>query len=333
MKKIIFICAFAVCVSAQSKILKAAERPLRISYTSPTVSYLPLWVAKELGSFRKNGVEIEIISIMSQLAINALFANEIDIVAGGVGLIYLHWQGNREAVAFASLNSYNKLDFSVYAHSSITNPSLLRGKRFGITRLGGAIDLASRHFLKGVGLDPNKDLVLLQTGSVPDLLQALTAGSVDAATFPVPQNFIARDRGFRELADLAQGDGRFPGATFVSKRQYLVENKTRAESFVRGLIEGIHFTKTRRRESLEILSRYTRITDPKILGASYDYNVKYVWPEVPEVRPTDMKLAIEGLAESNPRAPRINVSDMIYGAIVENVVKSGGVPVDKRAVP
>jgi ABC-type nitrate/sulfonate/bicarbonate transport system substrate-binding protein len=258
---------------------------------------------------------------MSQLAINALFGNEVDIVAGGgVGLVTLYVQGNRDLVGFASLN--NKLVFSIYANPAISNAAGLRGKKFGVTRFGGALDFAARYFLKREGLNPAKDLILVQIGSVPDLLRALLAGAVDAATLPVPQNLTARAQGFRELADLAQSNVRYPGATFLTRRRIIADERPRMEAFIKGLTEGISYTKTRRQEALSVLVRYTGVGDPKSLESSYDYNVKNVWPRLPELRREDMKLVIEHLSQTMPEARHIDPALVVDSGLVEEVAKS-----------
>jgi NitT/TauT family transport system substrate-binding protein len=279
-------------------------------------------MAKDKGLFRKHGVDLELISVMSQLAIASLFAGEIDVaVGGGVVLLALHAQGRQDVVGFASLN--NKLNYSVYAHPSITSVAALRGKKFGVTRFGGALDFASRYYLKRSGLNPNKDLTLIQIGTVPDLLTALVAGSVDAAMLPLPQNLTAQAQGFHELADLTQTDARYPGATFMATKRTVSEKRASLEAFIASVIEGVYYTRVNRNEALAILSRYTRITDPKSLSQSYEYGVKNVWARIPELRVEDMKLVVEHLSETNPKARGSDLSGAIDSSIIENVVKSG----------
>jgi ABC-type nitrate/sulfonate/bicarbonate transport system substrate-binding protein len=313
---ILVFCCFQITGTSLS-----AERPLRVAYSSPTVTYLPLWVAKDQGLFSKYGVDVEPVSIMSQLAISALFGNEVDIVAGGgVGLIALYVQGNRDLVGFASLN--NKLVFSVYANQSIVEPAKLKGKKFGVTRFGGALDFAARYFLTRSGLNPAKDVILIQIGTVPDLLRALLAGSVDAATLPVPQNLTARAHGFRELADLAQTDARYPGATFLTRRRLLVDERQRMEGFIKGLTEGISRTKAQPGQALKVLARYTGVSDVKGLESSYNYNVNNVWPRIPELRREDMKLVIEHLGQTIPEARTVDPALVVDSGLVEEIGKS-----------
>jgi ABC-type nitrate/sulfonate/bicarbonate transport system substrate-binding protein len=217
----------------------------------------------------------------------------------------------------------NKFVFSIYAHPSISNLSDVRGKRIGVTRFGGTMDFATRYFLKRAGFEPARDVTMVQIGRVQDILSALGAGSVDAGTMAFPYNINAKESGFRELADLSQSGARYASSSFLAKRQFLIQHRSRAESFIRGIIEAIHFITTRRDEGIKILSRYTRLADMKVLTQSYDFHSRVIWPKVPEIQPEDLKLVLEELAESNPKAREIDPSELIYGAIVKDVVASG----------
>lgn len=301
----------------------AASAPLRVSYPAPTASQLPLWVAKEWKLFDKHGVGVELVYVgSSSIAIAALFSGNLDIVAGGgVGGIASYLQGYRDLALFASLN--NRLNFFVYAHPSITDPSGLRGKRFGVSRFGGVGDFAARYFLKRSGLDPRKDLAMIQVGSQLELTPALARGAVDAGTVSVPQNFAARKLGYRELADLTQTGARYASNAFLAKKQFLIDNRTRMENFLRAVIESIHFIKTRRTEALGVLARYTRTNDTEALGLIYDEYVHKVWPQIPGIEPEDLKAVFEQLGETNPKALEVNPAELIYALLMDNVVKSG----------
>ena len=301
----------------------AEPAPLRVSYPAPTATQLPLWLAKETKLFDKHGVSVDLVYVgSSSIAIAALFSGQLAVVAGGgVGGIASYLQGYRDLALFGSLN--NRLNFFVYAHPSIIEASALRGKRLGVSRFGGVGDFAARYFLKRSNLDPRKDVTVVQVGSQSEMIPALIRSAIDAGTVAVPQNFIAKKLGYRELTDLTQLGARYASNAFLAKRQFLVDNKARVEAFLRALIEAIHFIKTRRSEALSILSRYTRMNDSEALALTYTEYVQKVWPQIPEIQPEDLALVLEQQAETNPRALEINPADLIYEAPMDAVVKSG----------
>jgi NitT/TauT family transport system substrate-binding protein len=319
-KKTLTIGFFMVLQAAGSS---AAERALRISYPAPSTSYLPLWAAKEAKLFERNNLSVELVSIGSSTrAIAALFSDDVDVVAGGAFVgVGAYLQGYKDLALFANIN--NKLIFSVYAQPSIANVSSLRGKRVGVTRFGGSLDFATRYFLKRSGLDPRKDVVLIQIASMPDIVAALVGKSIDAGTVSIPQNFLAQKLGFRKLADFSETDTKYALVSFLSKRKFLTDHRSQMLGFLKALIRGVHYVRTERREALKILSRYTRIDDMSILEPSYDFHVDKIWPRVPELQPEDLKLILEHHAETNPAAKEIDPNAFIYSQLVADVVKSG----------
>lgn len=320
------ITLFLLCmifILARADISLAQKRPLRASYPAPTTVYLPLWVAKDAGFFTKQGVDVELVHVgSSPIAMAAFLAGEIDILGGGGSSgpnAYL--RGQRDLAFFASMN--NKFVFSIYGPPTMANLSAVRGKRIGVTRFGGTMDFATRHFLRLSGLDPARDVAMVQVGRVQDILSAMAAGSVDVSTMAFPYDIKARESGYRELADLAQSGARYASSSFLGKRQFLAQQKPRIESFVRGLIEAIHFIRTRRDEGIKILARYTRMSDMNILQQTYDFHSRVIWPRVPELQPEDLKLVLEELADANPKAREIDPAELIYGAAIKDVVASG----------
>ena len=190
-------------------------------------------------------LDVELVHVgSSPIAMAAYLAGEIDILGGGGSAgpnAYL--RGQRDLVFFGAMNS--KFVFSVYAHPSIANMAGVRGKRVGVTRFGGTMDFATRHFLRQNGFDPGREVTMVQVGRVQDILSGLIAGSVDVGTMAFPYDIKAKESGFRELADLSQSGARYASSSFLARRQFLAQNKGHAEGFVRAIIEAMHFIRTR----------------------------------------------------------------------------------------
>src|SRR5918999_2637516 len=201
----------------------AQRKTLRVSYPAPVTVYLPLWIASDAGLFSKHGLDVELVHVgSSPIAMAAYLAGEIDILGGGGSAgpnAYL--RGQRDLVFFGAMN--NKFVFSIYAHPSVSSMAAVRSKRIGVTRFGGTMDFATRHFLRLNGLDPGREVTMVQVGRVQDILSGLIAGSVDVGTMAFPYDIKAKESGFRELADLSQSGARYASSSFLAKRQFLAQ--------------------------------------------------------------------------------------------------------------
>jgi NitT/TauT family transport system substrate-binding protein len=301
----------------------AVPTALRVAYPAPTASFLPLWAAQDGGFFKKHSIAVEIVQVGSSTrGMAALIAGQIDILAGGgTGGIVAQLQGYNDLAIFGT--NVHTWVFSIYSAPAISDVAQLRGKKMGVTRFGGTLDFAARHFLKQHGLEPGKDVLLIQVGGSPDILTALANGLVDSGVMSVPYLFVARRMGLRELADLSQSGIRYAQAALVAKRSFLKNNQEAVGRFIKAAIEATHFLKTRPAEGMRVLGKYTRTDDAEILKQAYEYHVHRLLSRVPDIRPDDIRLLLDEAAQSNPKAKGANPRDFINEEPVREIVRSG----------
>jgi ABC-type nitrate/sulfonate/bicarbonate transport system substrate-binding protein len=148
----------------------------------------------------------------------------------------------------------NTFLFSICSVPAIEDVSQLKGKRLGVTRFGGSNDFAGRYYLRQRGLDPTKDLTLIQVGSQDDILRAILSKRLDAAVLGYPAVFIAKKNGLRELADLTRSSLRYQlnaiAKSFMRKGKH-------AGATIQSLAAIDPFSSQRRKE-WEIMRRYAR---------------------------------------------------------------------------
>jgi ABC-type nitrate/sulfonate/bicarbonate transport system substrate-binding protein len=180
-------------VSAQE-----ARTKIRISYPNTSICCLALFAAQQWKIFEQNGLEVESIQMRSQAANSALASGDIHYVAGvGPNSVAATLRGlPSKAVWFAS----EQLIYSVVARPEFKSLKELRGKRIGVTGLGGTSEVALRIALEAIGENP-KDFVVVGLGA-PQLMSALENGSIESAQLNSPLNYHAKKKGFRELLDI-----------------------------------------------------------------------------------------------------------------------------------
>jgi NitT/TauT family transport system substrate-binding protein len=300
----------------------AAERPLRVAYPAPAGAFLPLWAGQDAGIFKKHGLVVELIAVGSSTrGIAAMVSGELDILAGGGSSgVTSQLQGYTDMALFG--NMIQSFLFSVMVQPSITDASQLRGKRMGVTRFGGTLDFVARQYIKRQGMEPGKDVTFVQIGAMPDIVISLLTGAIESGVIGIPQNFLAKKQGLRELADLSESGSRYALAAFVAKRSFLAESHERVVRFIKAEVEAIHYLKTRPKEGMEILKRYTRIDAPDILKPAYDLHIK-LFPRVPEIFPEDLRLVLEEVAMTVPKAKGANPANFIDSRAAKDVIASG----------
>jgi len=76
----------------------------------------------------------------------------------------------------------NTSPYELIVQESIKSKEQLKGKSIGISRIGSSSDVAARVLLKGLGLEPDKDVPIIQVGGSSERAAAFRSGKI--AGFP-----------------------------------------------------------------------------------------------------------------------------------------------------
>jgi len=163
----------------------------------------------------------------------------------------------------------NTLPYSLVATKGITKWSDLKGKKIGISRIGSGTDTAIRLVCKKFGLDPTKDIIILQGGTQPSRLQALSVGALDATLVSPPLDLTAKKQGFSVLVNVAELGIPYPQLVIETSDRFNRENPQTVKSFLKGFIEGVHYVATHKDETKKIITKYLKASDPEILESTY----------------------------------------------------------------
>ena len=189
---------FLFVVSASAGFAQEGKAKVRISYPNTSICCLALFAAQQWKIFEQNGLDVESIQMRSQAANSALASGDIHYVAGvGPNSVAATLRGlPSKAVWFAS----EQLIYSVMARPEFKSLKELRGKRIGLTGLGGTSDVALRIALEAVG-ENYRDFVVVALGA-PQLVSGLESGTIEAAQLNSPLNYHAKKKGFRSLLEI-----------------------------------------------------------------------------------------------------------------------------------
>jgi ABC-type nitrate/sulfonate/bicarbonate transport system substrate-binding protein len=299
-----------------------AQDRVKLDYSSVDASNAVWYTAQEVGLFKKNGLDSELIFIPSTTtAVSSIIAGDIPIGNASGGGVASAVVGGANLVMVACM--LNTLPYELVVQESIKTAEDLRGKNIGISRIGSASDVAARALIKGLGLEPVKDVPILQVGGAPERAGAFRGGRI--AGFPSPPGIIQLAQGMphRVLISTADFQKRFdfPYICVTTTKSFLSSRRETTKRVIMALIEATHFFKTRKEESKKILAKYNRQNNPAYLESSY-VAVAKLYDRVPLVTREGTEVQIKEALARKPGAT-LRVDDIVDDSIVRELEKSG----------
>ena len=162
---------------------------MAVGYSAQAGAFAPIWITKEAGLFRKQGLDVNLIFIPGgPTAAAAMLAGEVQAVAmAGPAVVSSNLAGSDLVMIAGMVNTFA---FQIITVKGITSPAQLKGKRIGVNRYGAAPDIAARYALRHLGIAP-KDVTILQMGEQSTRLAAMKAGQLDPAVAVPPITTMA----------------------------------------------------------------------------------------------------------------------------------------------
>ena len=309
---------FVTGAAAQDKKLEK----LRVGGGSASGTQLSMWLAKEGNFFEKHGLNVEAISIPgSSLVIQAMLAGELPIIQlGGAASIQANL-GGADTVIVATI--VRKFLFWIYGRPEIARMEDLRGKVFGTTRFGTLSDLASRFALRLYGIDPERDITMIQTGGPAETVSAMMTGKVHAAALSPPATLQAKKTKLRELLDMSKLDAEYHINGVVTTRRFLKSNEDTVRRFLRAYIEGAARAQKDRAFALKAMGKIFRTDDREFLDETYDMIVKsnFTLPPYPSI--PGIASLLQGLEKTNPKAKGVKAEEFADSRLVRELDQSG----------
>ena len=302
------VSAFAVKVSATDR--------LRISYSAVNATQAFLWVAQEKGFFAKHGLEGELLYINSgSMNIAALVGGSVQIAGGGPVSIEARLRGIKLLILG---NPLPWLASNLIAHPEIKGIPDLAGKFAGISRFGSSTDQGFRYLFRKNGLSVDRDLKMLQLGGDASRVAALKAGKIQYTFLGAAATDQAKALGFRVMATAQQMAIPFPWTSVVVDESWLGGNRDLAYRYLKCAIESIVYMKRIRPESERIISKYMKISDPKLAATEYDFVTSLI-PDYPAPTMDGIRLILENFGKEYPDAARRDPKEFADGSIIERL--------------
>jgi len=306
---------------AAASIAPAKPGQLIAAYSEIVTSNLPMWAAKEAGIYQKNGLDVDVRLIESSLVVGALLSGQVQV--GGVGgsetLAAAVNGGDLKILATTTPVYPYKLEVT----KDIQTPQDLKGKKVAISRVGSSSDVATRAGLKKLGLDPDKDVSIIQVGSLQARTAAMQSGAVQASMANPPDTLTLEDAGFHPLVDLAQLSLPASNNGIVVQGSWLAGHRDEAQKIIDSNVEAIARVKKDKPFALQVMQKYLKIDDQHKLNAAYDYWVGTTMPDLPYPKAEQFTDSVAVIAEKNPAAKNYDLNKLLDPSFVQSAADRG----------
>jgi NitT/TauT family transport system substrate-binding protein len=307
----------AVPGRAQEKLDK-----IRVARASDSATEAALWFTKEGGFFEKHGISAELIRFQgSSLVVSTMLAGEIAVSQIGAAAVVDADLAGGDLTNIATI--IRNFVFYIFSRPEIERMADLKGKAMGTSRYGAISDFAARFALTKSGLQPEKDVAILQTGGPSESVAALNANRIQAVALTAPATIRARKLGLRPLLDISKIEANFPFNGIVVRKSFLKNNGDLMRRFMMAYIEGVALAKKDAAFAKKVMAKYFKSDDREILDESYDWIVKqnFTLPPYPAV--PGLATILNSVAARNPKAKSMKPEDFVDMAIVQELDKSG----------
>lgn len=312
------IAAFALVQIAPTRLDAQPLKKLNLSYTATSPYQAVVIIAQQAGIFRKYGLDVTLIFMAGgSLGIQAMVGGDVPITqADGSASVGASVAGVDVVMVGSFLNTF---PYSLVSLPEIKTVEQLKGAKIAISRFGSATDLSVKMALAKVGLNPEKDVTLLQIGAQTARAAALQSKSVQATIITPPFTLTARKLGYNTLIDMAQMNIPYQLTALVTSRAYIKAHHDILMAVIRASSEAIHFYKTQKEPSLKILSKYLQTTDREALEETYrEVSLKAV-PDKPYPSLAGVQTIIDELAAKNPKLKNAKPEEFVDMSFVKQL--------------
>jgi NitT/TauT family transport system substrate-binding protein len=317
-----FVLALAPAVWVVAADAAAALDKMVGIHSARVMSQSMPWMAQEAGLFKKYNLDFNLVFISSSgIVTAALLGGDAEMtVTGGVGNVAAYIRGSTDVVFIGGIK--NTMTQTLVAGGNIKKPEDLKGKKIGVSRIGGNSHYFTIQALRRFGMDATKDVQFIQTGGDPETFAAFVSGAIDVANLTPPTDAVAIAKGYHYV--IYGPDLKIPYAAtaFVTKRSVIAKRPQVIGNFMRAMAETAKLMHTDRDFVYKVLGKYLRVTDRSVLDSAYNAEIKVLEPRL-VIKAEALQAILDELAANDPRAKKIKPQELIDNRYLDEMEKNG----------
>jgi len=274
-----------------------------------------------MGFYAKHGLDVEMVLLVgAPLAVTAMLAGETPIIHTGASAVIASNLTGSGSVLIAG--SINRFPYILFVTDQIKRVEDLRGKKFGVSRIGSADNAAAQTVFERYGLKAD-DVGYITIGSVPARLAAMQANVIQATLLQPPETLKAKELGVKSLLDFTKLDVEWQQNGVAVTRDYIQKKPDTLRRFMRAFVEAIHYNLTNPKGAQRVLQKYLAIKDEKPVEEAYNEIVVKLTRRVPYPTEPGIQLYLDQLKPKNPKAGQAKPSDFTDVSFLKELESSG----------
>ena len=300
--------------------LHAQTKRIAVAYSAISATQSGFYLAKDAGVFEKHGLFVDPVYVAGGSRVSqAIIAGEFAVALAGGNIVFANLAGG-DIVTVGGI--VNVPSFYLYVQPSIKRQEDLRGKALGITRYGASTDFTLRYLLKKWGLEPDRDVKILQMGGQPEIFAGMQAGVIQGGILSSPGDFKAKKAGFALLANFAKVGLDYPTTSLVSTRSMIKKDRETVKRFLMAYSEAVDRLFRDKELAVKVIGKWTRTEDRETLESSYEYATNFI-ERPPHLPFKAMEMVLAQTAEMDPRAKGRKAEEFIDASLYNELEKSG----------
>ena len=289
-----------------------AQTKMTIAYSSIGPMATGVWMAKESGAFDKYGIQADIILITSgPVSVQSLIGGDLQAVSAASNAVINAVLNGAPIIGVGG--TANRPYHRLFVQPEINRLEDLRGKTLGVTRFGSITDNLTRILLRRNGLEGAVNV--RQMGGTIEVAAAfqnrLIAGAVTSELRVAPPSQP------KILVRLVEMGIPYSMNMIAVQREYYRRNPEAVEKMIKAYAEGIAFMNQNKERAIKIITKYSRLSDPKMIEDHYNDSVTYL-ERVPTPEPEAVQTILEFMGKKG-----VPLNTFMDSAIVDRLSREG----------
>jgi NitT/TauT family transport system substrate-binding protein len=305
-------------LSLMTGVVEAADKE-RMSISAVDVSFLTGGLALKRGFFRDEGLEVELIRMNANVSITALSTGDIDYTMVFASVVRGALRGMPMKVVASFMDSSTHLLIARPEYKTIRD---LKGKTLAVSNYGATSDVAARMMMKQGGVDPEKELKIIQLGAERGRYAALKEGIVDVAVLSPPTDTDAVRSGYRVLSRFYE-HFKLPFTGVGTNLKKLKEKPDEVKRMVKAMVRANRFVRSNREGTIQTMMEWIKV-DRESAVATYDSTWK-IFSEDGGLSESGLKLVIDQGREAMKIERPVANSEVADFNIIREVQKELGI--------